>query len=76
MGFADVGDSDAFTARDLEALEAVHRLVAAGVLDKSEALDVVRSLGQTTSRMAEWQTGTLARLLARQGRSRREHPAP
>ena len=67
MGFADVGDSDAFTARDLEALEAVHRLVAAGVLDKSEALDVVRSLGQTTSRMAEWQTGTLARLLARQG---------
>ena len=66
MGFADVGDSRAFTERDLEALKVVHRLVSTGVLKRSEAMEVVRSLGQNTSRMAEWQTGTLARLLASQ----------
>lgn len=67
MGFADVGESVAFTEQDLEALRAVHRLVASGVVQRAEAIEIVRSLGQTTSRMAEWQTGTLARLLARQG---------
>lgn len=67
MGFADVADFTAFTSADVAALAAVHRLVSTGVLRKSEAIEVVRSLGQTTARMAEWQTGTLARLLARQG---------
>lgn len=67
MGFADVGDAVAFTDEDLAALKAIQRLVNTGVLDQSEAIEVVRSLGQNTSRMAEWQTGTIARLLARQG---------
>jgi len=74
MGFADVGDSVAFTERDLAALKAVNRLVRTGVLDHSEAIEVVRSLGQTTARMAEWQTGTIARLLARQGEISHELP--
>lgn len=67
MGFADVGDSLAFTETDLEALSNLHELVRNGVVDKREALEIVRSLGQNTARMAEWQTGTMARLLARQG---------
>lgn len=74
MGFADVGESVAFTDRDLSALRAVSRLVRTGVLDHSEAIEVVRSLGQTTARMAEWQTGTIARLLARQGEISHELP--
>lgn len=67
MGFADVGDAVAFTDEDLSALKAIQRLVNTGVLERSEAIEVVRSLGQNTARMAEWQTGTIARLLARQG---------
>lgn len=67
MGFADVGESHAFTERDMAALRAVQRLVSTGVLQRAEAIEVVRSLGQSSARMAEWQTGTLARLLARQG---------
>ena len=41
--------------------------VDSGVVDSDEIIEIVRSLGQNTSRMAEWQTGTLARLLARHG---------
>ena len=67
MGFADVGDATAFTEMDLAALRAIQRLVNTGVLDQAEAIEVVRSLGQNTARMAEWQTGTIARLLVRQG---------
>lgn len=67
MGFADVGDSPAFTDADLRALKQVHSLVETSVLSPEEALEVVRSLGQNTARMATWQTGTIARLLARQG---------
>lgn len=67
MGFADVGDAPAFTAEDLTALKALHRLVRTGVLERDEAVEVVRSLGQNTARMAQWQTGTIARILARQG---------
>lgn len=67
MGFADVGESVAFTENDLEALRTVQALVDSGVVDSDEIIEIVRSLGQNTSRMAEWQTGTLARLLARHG---------
>lgn len=67
MGFADVGESQAFTDEDLAALGMVRSLVTTGVLDQSEALEIVRSLGQNTARMANWQTGTLARLLASRG---------
>lgn len=67
MGFADVGDAPAFTETDLEALSNLHELVRNGVVNKREAIEVVRSLGQNTARMAEWQTGTMARLLTRQG---------
>ncbi len=67
MGFADVGTAPAFTEEDLRALRNIKRLVQSGVLSEHESVEVVRSLGQSTARMADWQTGTLARLLARQG---------
>lgn len=67
MGFADVGNSVAFTDNDLEALRTLQALVDSGVVDREEIIEMVRSLGQNTARMAEWQTGTLTRLLARHG---------
>ncbi|HQZ84552.1 MAG TPA: adenylate cyclase regulatory domain-containing protein [Actinomycetota bacterium] len=62
MGFADVGDSKAFTKKDIKALRTVAQLVASGVVSQPEAVEIIRSLGQNTSRMADWQTGTIARL--------------
>jgi adenylate cyclase len=67
MGFADVGDARAFTKKDIKALRTVAQLVASGVVSQSEAVEIIRSLGQNTSRMADWQTGTIARLLNRHG---------
>jgi len=37
------------------------------VLDRSTAVDVARSLGQTMSRLADWQTDTFGRLLVERG---------
>ena len=67
MGFADVGDAKAFTKKDIKALRTVAQLVASGVVSQPEAVEIIRSLGENTSRMADWQTGTIARLLNRHG---------
>lgn len=67
MGFADVGDAVAFTDEDLDALRLLDGLVQRGVLDRDASVDVMRALGQTTSRLADWQTDTFGRLLARSG---------
>jgi adenylate cyclase len=64
MGFPDVGDDPAFTADDAEALALLVGWVDEGVLDEATTIEVVRSLGQTTSRLADWQAGTVARVLA------------
>ena len=45
MGFADVGESVAFTENDLEALRTVQALVDSGVVDSDEIIEIVRSLG-------------------------------
>jgi class 3 adenylate cyclase len=66
MGFADVGDSKAFTKKDIKALRTVAQLVASA-WSPSPRREIIRSLGQNTSRMADWQTGTIARLLNRHG---------
>jgi len=67
MGFADVGDEVAFTDEDTDALRLIGTLLRRGVLDHDTALDVARSLGQTTSRLADWQVDTFGRLLAERG---------
>ncbi|HSN05768.1 MAG TPA: adenylate/guanylate cyclase domain-containing protein [Candidatus Angelobacter sp.] len=67
MGFADVGDAVAFTDEDVDALRLIGVLLDRGVLDRSTAVDVARSLGQTMSRLADWQTDTFGRLLAERG---------
>lgn len=64
MGFPDVGDRVAFTRTDLQSLQTLVGWVRTGVLDEARAVEVVRSLGQTASRLADWQVGMMARILA------------
>ncbi|MGB7979720.1 MAG: adenylate/guanylate cyclase domain-containing protein [Candidatus Nanopelagicales bacterium] len=64
MGFADVGGARAFTERDVESLRLLLRWVDDDVLDEGTTIEVVRSLGQTASRLADWQAHTIARLLS------------
>lgn len=67
MGFADVGDARAFTDADLTAVLRMRGLVERGLIDKTTAVDVARSLGQTTARLADWQVDALGRRMARRG---------
>lgn len=60
LGFADIDDDNvAFTDRDIEALQIVHALVSTGIIDAEAQLAVTRAMGQTLSRLAEWQVSTI-----------------
>lgn len=63
MGFPDVGDARAFTDADLSALLRVASLVERGIMDMDSVVQVARSLGQTTARLADWQVDALGRHL-------------
>lgn len=64
MGFADVGGAPAFTSTDVESLCLLTGWVTSGFLDQATTIEVVRSLGQTASRLADWQVDMLARVLS------------
>ncbi|MEU6276383.1 adenylate/guanylate cyclase domain-containing protein [Streptomyces populi] len=55
MGFADIGQAKALTEADVLALRRLAGLVEAGLLSEPMAVQVARSTGQTTARLAEWQ---------------------
>ncbi|MFE1784653.1 adenylate/guanylate cyclase domain-containing protein [Streptomyces sp. NPDC059506] len=55
MGFADIGQAKALTDADVIALRRLSGLVEAGLLSEPMAVQVARSTGQTTARLAEWQ---------------------
>ncbi|NLU66713.1 adenylate/guanylate cyclase domain-containing protein [Streptomyces sp. HNM0574] len=55
MGFADVGQERALTEADVLALRRLAGLVEAGLLSEATAVQVARSTGQTTARLADWQ---------------------
>lgn len=63
LGFADVGETVAFTIWDIEALRGVIELVQSSTIDESTALNLVRALGRMTERLAEWHVETLASLV-------------
>jgi len=64
LGFADVSEDEvAFTDRDVEALRTVRSLVDSGVLDEEAQLSVTRAMGQSLSRLAEWQVATITEAL-------------
>ncbi|MEU3987137.1 adenylate/guanylate cyclase domain-containing protein [Streptomyces platensis] len=55
MGFADIGQVKALTEADVLALRRLAGLVEAGLLSEAMAIQVARSTGQTTARLADWQ---------------------
>lgn len=68
LGFADVDDADvSFTDSDVDALRESVSLLEAGIIDEPTLLATTRAMGQSLSRMAEWQVDAVGELVARQG---------
>lgn len=64
LGFSAVGaDVPAFTHADLEALRLTQKLLDIGVIDPEDESALVRTLGRSFARLAEWQMGLLAKVL-------------
>lgn len=58
MGFPDIGQSRALTDQDVIALRRLAGLIESGLINESMAIQVARSTGQTTARLAGWQMDT------------------
>jgi adenylate cyclase len=68
LGFADVPDDDpAFTDADVTALGRLAALIDSGFVERGAAASIARALGQSLSRLADWQTDMLASVLAGAG---------
>ncbi|NED95189.1 adenylate/guanylate cyclase domain-containing protein [Phytoactinopolyspora alkaliphila] len=67
LGFPDVGDENAFTVWDLEALRGVTELVESKAVNDATAIQMVRALGRMTGRLAEWHVETLAEIVEESG---------
>jgi adenylate cyclase len=66
LGFPDAADDDvAFTDADIEALAVLSTLIDSGFVDPGTEASIARAMGQSLSRLADWQTDMLADSLAR-----------
>jgi adenylate cyclase len=66
LGFPDSADDDpAFTDADVEALGVLSTLIDSGFIDPGTEASIARAMGQSLSRLADWQTDMLADSLAR-----------
>jgi adenylate cyclase len=64
LGFADVDDDvRAFTDRDVWAVRTVTELGAAGWLPEEMQVSMARALGQSLSRLADWQVAAMGSVL-------------
>ena len=59
LGFPDPGDDPNYGSSDVEALSIVAAALDRGLLDEATILRMTRALGQTMSRLADWQVATL-----------------
>ena len=65
LGFADVGDdAKVFTDGDIAALRALDSLIASGTIQIEDEVPHVRAIGQTMSRLADWQVRELMTRIA------------
>jgi adenylate cyclase len=65
LGFADVDDDvAAFTDRDVWAVQTVTALGAAGWLDDELQVSMARALGQSLSRLADWQLAAIGSMVS------------
>jgi adenylate cyclase len=70
LGFPDAADDDpAFTDSDVQALAVLSTLIDSGFIDPGTEASIARAMGQSLSRLADWQTDMLADSLARRARS-------
>jgi adenylate cyclase len=66
LGFPDAADDDpAFADADIEALEVLSTLIDSGFIGPGSEASIARAMGQSLSRLADWQTDMLADSLAR-----------
>ena len=78
LGFPDAADDDpVFTDADVRALLLLSALIESGFVDPETEASIARAMGQSLSRLADWQTDLLADALTRGGAEpgRREVPA-
>src|SRR3954468_4010077 len=68
LGFPDADDDDpAFNDADVRALGVLSELIDSGFIDEETEASIARAMGQSLSRLADWQTDMLADALARAG---------
>ena len=68
LGFPDAADDDpAFTDADVAALGVLSSLIESGFVGPDTEASIARAMGQSLSRLADWQTDMLADALARAG---------
>jgi adenylate cyclase len=68
LGFPDAADDDpAFTDADVEALGVLSTLIDSGFVGPETEASIARAMGQSLSRLADWQTDMLADALSRAG---------
>jgi adenylate cyclase len=65
LGFADPGDSPSYSESDVEAASVVAATLDRGLLDEETVYRMTRALGQTMSRLADWQVATLVEQVER-----------
>src|SRR3954451_8985753 len=76
LGFADAPDDDAaFTDADVAALGLLSSLIESGFVDPATEASIARAMGQSLSRLADWQTDMLAEVLAGGGPREERRPA-
>ncbi|WP_293780503.1 adenylate/guanylate cyclase domain-containing protein [uncultured Aeromicrobium sp.] len=65
LGFPDAGDSAAFGTSDAEAVAVVASAIENDILAEDTAFRLIRAVGQTMARLADWQVSTLVDQLER-----------
>jgi adenylate cyclase len=66
LGFPDAADDDpAFTDADIQALNVLSTLIDSGFVGPETEASIARAMGQSLSRLADWQTDMLADALIR-----------
>lgn len=78
LGFPDAADDDpAFTDSDVAALQVLFALIDSGFVGPEAEASIARAMGQSLSRLADWQTDMLADVLtAPDDEGRRRAVAP
>ena len=76
LGFPDAADDDpAFTDADIEALDVLSTLIDSGFVGPDTEASIARAMGQSLSRLADWQTDMLADVLTRGAGEGERRPA-